>query len=45
MLTICLPEVPVIVSVLVPTAAEVLALNEISAVPVTGFGEIDAVTP
>jgi len=39
------PEVPVIVTVLVPTAAELLAVSVSVALPVVGFGEIDAVTP
>jgi len=40
-----LPEVPVIVSVVVPTLAELLAVNVSMLLPVVGFGEKVAVTP
>jgi hypothetical protein len=43
--TVRVPEVPVIVNVLVPTAAEALAFNNNVACPDVGLGEKDAVTP
>jgi hypothetical protein len=43
--TIRLPEVPVMVSVFVPGAAELLAVNVNSLAPVVGFGFQRAVTP
>lgn len=39
------PETPVIVTVLVPVAAELLAVNVSVLVPVAGFGLNDEVTP
>lgn len=39
------PDVPVIVSTLLPTLAELLAVNVRTVFPVAGFGENDAVTP
>jgi hypothetical protein len=42
---VCGPETPEIVTVLVPTAAVLLAVKVNWAIPVTGFGEIEAVTP
>ena len=43
--TVRLPEVPVMVTVLVPPAAEALALTVSVVVPEVGLGEKDAVTP
>src|ERR1700733_15685680 len=43
--TITSPEVPVIVSVVLPGAAEPLAVNVNKLVPVVGFGFQRAVTP
>src|ERR1700743_8822 len=43
--TVRLPEVPVMVSVLVPPGAEALALTVSVVVPDVGLGEKDAVTP
>jgi len=40
-----LPDVPVTVTVLCPTAAELLAVNVSVLNPVVGFGTNDAVTP
>ncbi len=42
---VSLPEVPVIVTVLVPTATELAAVRVNIEYPVVGFGENDAVTP
>ena len=42
---VILPEVPVMVSVLVPTAAELLAVRVSVLALVAGFGENAAVTP
>jgi hypothetical protein len=39
------PEVPVIVTVFVPTGAELLAVSVSTLYPVVGLGENDAVTP
>ena len=45
-LAVCVPEVPVMVTVDEPTVAELLAVTVISVSPgVVGFGEKDAVTP
>lgn len=40
-----LPDVPVTVTVLCPTVAELLAANVSMLLPVVGFGTKDAVTP
>ena len=40
-----LPEVPVIVTVLVPMLAELAAVSVSVELPVAGFGENEAVTP
>ena len=40
-----MPEVPVMVTVLVPSVAELLAVKINVADPVTGFGVKEAVTP
>ena len=40
-----MPEVPVMVSVFVPTAAELAAVNVRMLLPVVGFGFHSAVTP
>jgi len=40
-----LPDVPVMVTVVVPRLAELLAVTVSVLIPVAGFGEKDAVTP
>ena len=43
--TTCVPEVPAIVSVLVPTCVVLPAISVSWVAPVAGFGEMEAVTP
>ncbi len=45
MVAVCVPDVPVIVSVYCPTAAELVAVSVMVLLLVVGFGEKDAVTP
>ena len=43
--TVCVPEVPVIVKLYCPRVAALLAVSVRVLFPVVGFGEKDAVTP